>query len=537
MSHSNDSSSKNKSLSKQNPADKEAVVEADIISETTPAAGLVRRLWEYAMTVLRTLRRYFLPVWRKLLEPLLRGILRILLVLGKWLFNSFAGRLVKRVLARLARSKLGQLLIGFVQDKTAFVTQKYLQGRALYRKLTSPPPDPLMAAMMMQNEPIDIDPDDIKLTGNKVFVYITSFFVVFVLWASFAKLDESVRAEGSIVPPSSVQLVQNRLPGSVLSIDIKLGEHVEKGAVLFKLEDKDVVANFDDNEITRLASLATRARLMAEVDGAKEVVFPPWLAKNAPLVVQREVEVFNRRQTALEARLISLKRRTKNYEEKISILKPLVEAGHEARLTLVDIEGQYNAILDEYDAVVAEFRAEAVGQLAQVNREADQAGAREGAFQSKVDQAEVKAPTSGIISAVHVKTVGAVVQGGTVLAEIVPDEKAILVLARLPAEDVADVYPDQIAQISLAAYDVSRHGTLKGRVQKIAQNTTQEENMPPYYETIIEVPDPRFSKSQEEVTIVPGSPVVVDIIGNKRTVMSYMLTPLERAAGRAFREK
>ena len=187
--------------------------------------------------------------------------------------------------------------------------------------------------------------------------------------------------------------------------------------------------------------------------------------------------------------------------------------------------------------MIANFRAESAGQLAEVNRQADQAGAREDAFRAKVAHAEVKAPTTGVVTAVHVQTVGAVVQAGTVLAEIVPDEKAILVMARLPAEDVADVYPGQIAQVSLSAYDVSRHGTLEGRVQKIAQNTTQEENMPPYYKTMIEIDSPRFSKSDEELIIVPGSPVMVDIIGNKRTIMSYILTPLERAAGRAFREK
>ena len=78
-----------------------------------------------------------------------------------------------------------------------------------------------------------------------------------------------------MVPPSSVQLVQNRLPGSVITIEVKLGEHVDQGQVLFKLEDEDVIANFDDNEITRLASLAMKARLAAEVDGLEQVQFPP----------------------------------------------------------------------------------------------------------------------------------------------------------------------------------------------------------------------------------------------------------------------
>ncbi len=509
------------------------VQEADILDETAAKSevppGFITRL-------VRWIGRLLLPVWRHVAPPLKAG-LRLGLTLAQKIWAGPVGRLIQQIYARITATALGQKCEEWVLAKAAALKARYLKWREIYVKLTSPPPDPLMAAMMMQNEPIDIDQDDIKLTGNKVFVYITSFFAVFVLWAMFAKLDESVRADGAIVPPSSVQLVQNRLPGSLVSIETKLGEHVEKGQVLFKLEDEDVIANFDDNEITRLASLAMKARLTAEADGEAQVQFPDWMQKGAPDVVAREQDVFDRRQKALQTKLASLTRRIKNFEEKIEILKPLVEAGHEARLTLVDVQGQYHAALDEYDAVVANFRAEAAGQLAEVNKQADQAGAREDAFRAKVAHAEVKAPASGTVTAVHVKTVGAVVQAGTVLAEIVPDEKAILVMARLPAEDVADVYPGQIAQVSLSAYDVSRHGTLEGRVSKIAQNTTQEENMPPFYQTIIEIDSPRFSKSDEELIIVPGSPVMVDIIGNKRTIMSYILTPLERAAGRAFREK
>lgn len=39
------------------------------------------------------------------------------------------------------------------------------------------------------------------------------------------------------------------------------------------------------------------------------------------------------------------------------------------------------------------------------------------------------------------------------------------------------------------------------------------------------------------VDITTGTPTVIDIIGKKRTVLSYILTPLERAAGVAFREQ
>ena len=406
----------------------------------------------------------------------------------------------------------------------------------IYTKLTSPPPDPLMAAMMMQGVEIDIDEDPTELHGNKLFVMITAFFTIALLWAGLTELDEVVRADGTIVPPSSVQLVQNRLPGSVLTITAKLGDRVKKGDVLFRLEDEDVIANFDDNEVTRIAALASIARLTAEADGAAALSFPAWLEQGAADVAASERAVFERRRRALTTRLNSIQRRIDNLQDKVAILRPLVEDGHEARLTLVEAEGEYNGARDEYEAVEANFRAEAARELAEVKTRADQAGAREDAFRAKVRHADVRAPADGTVSAVHVKTVGAVVQAGTVLAEIVPDEQHLLVQARILSEDIGSIHPGQIAQVSLSAYDVSRYGNLEGHVQRIAQNTTQEENFPPYYQTMIAIPEPKLSKSDAPVEIVPGMTVMVDIIGQKRTVLNYIMTPLNRAAGVAFRE-
>lgn len=282
--------------------------------------------------------------------------------------------------------------------------------------------------------------------------------------------------------------------------------------------------------------MATIGRLTAEADGAETLTFPDWLERNAKTVAASERDVFERRRRALSTRLNSIERRIKNLRDKMEILRPLVEGGHEARLTLVDAEGEYNAARDEYEAVLANYRAEASRELAEVRTRADQAGAREDAFRAKVQHANVRAPANGTVSAVHVKTVGAVVQAGTVLAEIVPDEKHLLVKARILSEDIGGVHLGQAAQVSLSTYDVSRYGNLEGHVQRIAQNTTQEQNMPPFYETLIAIPEPKLSKSDAPIEIVPGMTVMIDIIGQKRTVLNYIMTPLNRAAGVAFRE-
>lgn len=108
--------------------------------------------------------------------------------------------------------------------------------------------------------------------------------------------------------------------------------------------------------------------------------------------------------------------------------------------------------------------------------------------------------------------------------------------AQINPQDIADVQPGQVARISLAAYDPSRYGVVMGVVRRVASNTTQPENAMPFYETIIAIPEVAFTKSPDEPVITAGMPLQVDILGGKRTVMNYIMTPIQKSLATAFRE-
>jgi multidrug efflux pump subunit AcrA (membrane-fusion protein) len=76
-----------------------------------------------------------------------------------------------------------------------------------------------------------------------------------------------------------------------------------------------------------------------------------------------------------------------------------------------------------------------------------------------------------------------------------------------------------------------------GVVQRVANNTTQPENQMPFYETIIEIPEVRLTKSDTLPTLAAGMPLTVDILGEERTVMNYIMTPIQKSWNAAFREK
>ena len=198
-----------------------------------------------------------------------------------------------------------------------------------------------------------------------------------------------------------------------------------------------------------------------------------------------------------------------------------------------DLQGKQR----EMESLTDNFKAEAAAQLVEAKTKAAQYLSRQEALRGKVRHAEIRAPLSGTVSAVHVKTIGAVVQAGTVLVDIVPAESVLLARAQVLPQHVAAVRPGQIARLSVSAHDPSRYGVLMGVVQRVATNTTQPENQMPYYETIIEIPEVRLTKSGIQPEITPGMPLTVDILGDKRTVMNYIITPIEKSWKSAFREQ
>lgn len=450
--------------------------------------------------------------------------------------------------------------------------------RALLGRFYAAPPLTMGGPPVDHSAP-DMEDEERKVRGQTLYVMISLFFIVAVTWAVLAEVDEQVRAEGIIVTPSDVQHVQSRLPGSLVEINVELGQLIEKGEVMFRLEDEDVIANFADNEISYYAARSAELRLNAEMMGHLQLVFPAELVAAAPEAVSKEGSLFQSRIAAKRSRISvlrdaveTLKRSIAEKEaeariltsqaelisEEIALLEPLVKAGHEPRAILLATRSRYQQSkggaelaglaaaarrsdlagkLHEMESVEANFKAEAAAGLVDAQTKAAQFLSRKDALEGKVRHADIRAPLSGTVSAVHVKTRGAVVQAGSVLADIVPAEAALLVRAQIPPEKVALVRPGQTARISLSAYDPSRYGVLMGLVSRVSNNTTQPENQMPFYETMILIPKAEFTKSAITPQIVAGMPLTVDILGDKRTIMNYIMTPIQKSLSVAFREK
>ena len=173
--------------------------------------------------------------------------------------------------------------------------------RKLYRKWFGPAPLMFGPVPISHDEPdFDIVEKTGILKGQIVFILITAFFAIALYWASNAQLDEQVRAEGVVIPPSDIQIVQSRLPGSITDIYVDLGSAVEKGDVLFRVEDTDVQADFAENEIVIATSKIAIGRLEAEVAGQDSLTYSQELIASAPEAAEKETSLFYQRRRALQ---------------------------------------------------------------------------------------------------------------------------------------------------------------------------------------------------------------------------------------------
>ncbi len=153
----------------------------------------------------------------------------------------------------------------------------------------------------------------------------------------------------------------------------------------------------------------------------------------------------------------------------------------------------------------------------------------------RLEFSNIRSPISGIVSKVNSRNIGQIVQEGGLLAEIVPENNILQIEAGVNPKDIAYVKVGQKAKVSFTAFDMAIFGQVDGTVTKIAANSTANEDGTSFYQTIIEV-DSKSIAEEQNIIIQSGMQCDVSIIGQERTVLSYIANPITKLSMRALQE-
>jgi adhesin transport system membrane fusion protein len=419
-----------------------------------------------------------------------------------------------------------------------------------------------------------------RAASNMLLWIIVAFVAAFFLWAGLTELDRTVRGQGRVVPSSQLQVVSNLEGGVIQDILVRSGQQVRAGDALIRLDRTQTSAEYGSGEATLSALTMKIARLEAEVSG-REPVYPaaadPGLADQIrieqALHAARMADLaalsgaatarMSQAERAVAEAQATYQSRASAYEQRRSearLIRPLVERGIEPRLSLVQAESAANIARSDMEAageVISRARggvAEARQTLAQARQEwRAQAGtelataqaeyaARRRALPALADRASrtvLRAPLAGRIHRVLVTTRGGSIRPGEPVVEIVPSNETLLVEAQIHPTDIAFVRMGQPARVAITAYDRSIYGVLEGTVVSISPDATVNERTGESFYTV-KVRTTVNALRDRNGTAMPigvGMTAEVDLLGDKRTILQYILSPIARLSETALREQ
>jgi membrane fusion protein, adhesin transport system len=163
--------------------------------------------------------------------------------------------------------------------------------------------------------------------------------------------------------------------------------------------------------------------------------------------------------------------------------------------------------------------------------------------EDRVRRTELRSSVYGIVNKINVTTVGAVVQPGANLMDIVPLDDTLLVEGRLRPQDIAFIRPGQDAVVKLTAYDSSIFGSLKGKVERISADTIIDDkskmgDKPESFYRVIVRTDKNYLGTQEHpLPIIPGMVATVEVLTGKKSVLDYLVKPARMLTDEALRER
>ncbi|MBX7460167.1 HlyD family type I secretion periplasmic adaptor subunit [Qipengyuania huizhouensis] len=392
-------------------------------------------------------------------------------------------------------------------------------------------------------------------------------------WAAFAQVDQITRGTGTVIPSSKAQLVQPSEPAVIEEILVRSGQSVKEGDLLVRLDDSQSASALGELQ-TENERLAVRAqRLSQEAGGgvlgcesgsacAEERRLAQARAATARARESSLASAIEQRRRDLaeaQATASSLESSLRLAREQVEMLRPLAAKNIvpqtdllTAEREVIDLQGRLSAARQaaarasasisqaqaDLSQARADFRQQALAERSEIaTRMAVNEESIRGAT-ARRNRNELRAPSDGIVNDVQVTTEGGFVNAGEKIMQIVPVGDKLLIEARISPSDRAFVKVGDRANVKVTAYDFSIYGGLKGRVAQVSADSIFDEvEREAYYAVVIETDRAFIEKGGVRLPIVPGMICDVEILTARRSVLSYLFKPVNRAFDRALTER
>jgi HlyD family secretion protein len=214
-----------------------------------------------------------------------------------------------------------------------------------------------------------------------------------------------------------------------------------------------------------------------------------------------------------------------------------------ARGAIEQGERRIAQIVAAYRAQLQAERAEAEAQVARLAQEMEKLSHRQ-------RLAELRAPADGVVKDLATQTPGAVLAPGTVLMTLVPDGEALVAEVWLANQDAGFVASGQSAKLKLASFPFQRYGMLDATVARVSADSSERPDgarsqggadgtrVSAYaYRAQLQPLTQELRLGEARHALLPGMQLTAEIKLAERSVLEYLLSPVQKVASEAGRER
>ena len=416
---------------------------------------------------------------------------------------------------------------------------------------------------------------------------LLTLFAVALLWAALGRLDIIAVAQGKLVPQSFLKIVQPAESGIVKEILVREGEGVVAGQVLVRMDNRmseadgrtlkaelerrrlqlrRIEAELSGKPLKRLAEdpadlftqteaqfkarreayldalgaeQATLAKAQHDLKAATEV--EEKLKKTVPIYKDYAESWDKLAKEGFAGRLLALERK-RTYLESEQELRAQTENVASLKALIAQSEKRISQITSNYRQQLQNERMEAEALYHKLQQDWDKQEHRHALL-------ELKAPQAGIVKDLATHTPGTVVAPGTILLTLVPRDEPLVAEVWVNNADAGFVVPEQTARVKLVAYPFQKYGMLDGVVKHISPDASDRtdtgqdrKNAEPSlsnqgYRTLVALKTPHLERDGRLYKLTPGMQVSAEVNLGSRTVLEYLLSPVQKTVAEAARER
>jgi len=215
------------------------------------------------------------------------------------------------------------------------------------------------------------------------------------------------------------------------------------------------------------------------------------------------------------------------------------------------------ALRQQHDETLATYQKTVLDELTKAS---DQVSVNQAEFtkaEQKLSAQSLSAPIDGTVQQLAIHTIGGVVTPAQALMVLVPDHGGLVVEATVENRDVGFVLPGQAAKVKVETFNFTRYGLLDGSVTSLSHDVVDEPAPKPEaqrgdaktrdsdadrpheagYVARIALDRDWMETENGRIQLGPGMAVDVEIHTGRRSIISYLLSPLATKVQESLHER